>query len=217
MNEELNLFRLFVSVDLKHKEDSIRLDYNKHGNYGANDDDGFKWLRSSWMQGYLGLGGYEYRQYYGEDQLENGVLANYYISSKETVFAVKGYDYVLVKEPYTDSTRVDLVAGYQIKQQEDFDQDRMIVHIGTNTFTFSTRDLAKQLLAQTDKIKPYQDQGTPQGLDKRYELPQQMLRITQRKGNMEVTAQIMELSFDYSQKQGVKISSVRAYYFIKVK
>ncbi|CAM3742469.1 DUF4153 domain-containing protein [Mucilaginibacter galii] len=212
---DFDAMQSLLNVNLKHINDSLRKDYNMNSNYDMADNDSFNWTRSAWLQSYLRLGGYEYRQNYTQDELEDSILANYYINAKEGISLIKGYDYMMVKDPYTDSLKNDTVAGYVVKQHDDFDQNYMILNIGTTQFKFSAKDLATQLAKQTEIMKAYEDTNTPQGLDKKYAVPQKMLRLTQQKANFEVTVQFQEMSFDYSQKEGVRIGSVKAYYFIK--
>jgi hypothetical protein len=204
-----------LSVNLLQKEKTLRKSWLKETN-NFPDEYGYKVYRSNWIQNYLALGGYEYRLQYDEQQLENEMNTNYYIQNKEKVSVLKGYDYMLVKETYPDTISIDTVSGYAIKQGDSFEYDSMILNVGKTKFTFSTTDLAKLLIKQAEKLKPYKDQSALQGLDKKYILPQKMLQLTQIKSGIKVTAQVQEMSFDYTKKDGVKVYSLRAYYFIKI-
>ncbi|WP_345950035.1 DUF4153 domain-containing protein [Mucilaginibacter sp. PAMB04274] len=203
-----------LGINLEQQENTLRKSWQNNTNI-VFDEDSFKIYRTNWVQSYLKLGGYEYRQQYSEEQLENELNTNYYIHTKEALLNLKGYDYMLVKETYADTVSIDTVSGYLIRQGDSFEYDSMILNIGKNKFNFLVTDLAKQIMKQTENLKPYEDQSTPQGLDKRYLLPQKMLRLSQTKSGITVMAQVQEMSFDYTKKYGVRVNSVRAYYFIK--
>lgn len=205
-----------LNVNLKSKQDSIRKSYDKYGNLSNLDDYNFKWTTDDWLQGYLGLQGYANSDDYTQVQLEDTATANYYIICKDAISPVKGYDYMLAKENYIDSLKTDTMAGYVVKQQDDFDQNFMILNIGTTKFKFPTTDLARQIIKQADKLAVYQDKHLPQGPDKNYILPQNLLILTQKQGNFEVMAKVQEMNFNYAKKDGIRISSVKAYYFIKI-
>jgi len=161
------------------------------------------------------LGGYEYRQL-SDDQLENELTSSYSVLNRDKIAALEGYDYLLTKEAFTDTLSVDTVAGYSVKQGYSFEADTMILNIGKTEFVFCAKDLAKQLMKQAEKLKPYEDKTTPRGLDKRYLLPQKMLQLTQVKSGITVMTQVQDMSFDYTKKDGIRIYSVLANYFIKI-
>jgi hypothetical protein len=215
-NYDLQALQPLLTINLSNKLDSVKKTYKGTEMYGS-DHSAIRYATTSLVQEYLGLSGYEYGQNYTQEQIEKGISTNYYLTSKEGISSIKGYDYMLVKDLYLDTLKTDTVAGHLIKQQEDFDHHNLIINIDSNIFTFSTSNLATQLLKQTEIIKPYQDHSTPQGLNKSYSLPQKMLQMSKQKASLVVTAQIKELNFTYSKQDGLMISSVQAYYFIKIK
>jgi hypothetical protein len=207
-----------LEVDLRQQENKLTKSW-KNESYNIPDPYGFNLYRTNWLMQYLGLTGYEYRQQYGEEQAAVELNTYYSVITKETVLAIKGYDYLMVKLPNVDTVSVETVAGYALKQRDGFrsNDDMMIIKIGQTEFNFSALELAKQVIQQNEKLKSYQDQSIPQGLDKRYIVPQNMLTLTQQKAGIKVMVQVKELNFDYTKKNGVRINSVTAYYFIKFK
>ncbi|WDF57383.1 DUF4153 domain-containing protein [Mucilaginibacter sp. KACC 22063] len=204
-----------LSVNLQAKEQELRISW-KNKMYDIPDENGFNFDRINWMQNYLGLSGYEYMQQYSEDRMDMDLNTNYYVRSKQTAYPLKGYDYMMVKETYVDTLSVDTVKGYAIKQGDSFDYDDMIINVGENKFTFPLKVLADQIVKETVNLKPVENTATRQGLDKQYLLPQQMLQIKQSKMGITVMAQVQELSFENTKRNGIKINSARAYYFIKM-
>lgn len=204
-----------LSVNLQAKEQELRISW-KNKMYDIPDENGFKFDRINWMQDYLGLSGYEYMQQYNEEQMEMDLRTSYYVSSKQKTYPLNKYDYMLAKDVYVDTSSVDTVKGYAIKQGDSFDYDEMILNVGAVKFTFSVKDLAKQIVKQTVNLKPTENTETRQGLDKHYLLPQQMLQIKQSKKGITVIAQVQEMVFDNSKRNGIKINSARAYYFMKM-
>lgn len=215
-NYDLQALQPLLNINLSNKLDSVKKTYNSTEVYGSYYST-IRYATTSLVQEYLGLSGYEYGPSYTQEQIEKGISTNYYLTSKEGISSIKGYDYMLVKDLYLDTLKTDTVAGHLVKQQEDFDLNNLIINIDSNIFTFSTSNLAAQLLKQTEIIRPYQDHSTPQGLNKSYRLPQKMLQMSKQKANLVVTAQIKEMNFAYSKQDGFTISSVQAYYFIKIR
>ncbi|QJD97789.1 DUF4153 domain-containing protein [Mucilaginibacter robiniae] len=204
-----------LSVDLQRQENLLKQRWEKDNNH-VPDEYGFNLYKKNWIENYLNLDGYEYREHYSEDQIENELNANYYVRTKEKVSSLTGYDYMLVKDIYTDTVSVDTVASYAVRQRDSFDyNDAMILDIGPTKFTFSVKDLAKQIVQQGDKLSTYKDTSAARGLDKWYLLPKQNLQLTQQKAGIKVTVQVKEISFDFTKKDGVRVNSVSAFYFIK--
>jgi hypothetical protein len=179
------------------------------------DENGYLLYRNNWVEDYLHLGGYRYRQPFEDEQLGSELNAYYYIQTQALANMIKGYDYMLSKDSYPDTLAVDTLNHYVVQQRDNGENDSMILKIGNKEFSFSAKDVADQVIKHGAELKRYEDKNTPNRLDKRYQLPQTMLALTQQKAGITVTAQIQDLSFEYSKKYGVKINSVRACYLIR--
>ncbi|RZK79611.1 MAG: DUF4153 domain-containing protein [Pedobacter sp.] len=211
-NYNFTALQPLLSLNLEKQEKLLQQTWKKMNN-NIVDPRGYMIYRNSWLERYLRLGGYQYRQQYSEDQLET-LSSNYYVKTKTSILNTKGYDYVMESNPFPDASQVDSINGYKLYQRESLEYDNVKLNIDTLEFNFSVVHLAEKLYSQAGNLKVYEDQNSSQGLDKRYLLPAVMLQSTIEKAGIKVTLQIRELSFDYSKKNGIRTNSVRAYYII---
>lgn len=212
-NYEFTALQPILSIDLAQKEDSLRRVYKKSGDYMASEQE-IRWAGTAWVQNYLGLSGYEYRSYEAEEANSPELSTSYFIRTRSNVSSLKGYDYMLDRSMFLDTSLSDTLAGSVITYSDSVDYSLTFM-IGKTRFVFPTNELAIRIVQQEKQLKAYENQASSQALNRNYTLPKEMLQLTQEKEGFRVMAQLQELNFEYAKKQGPKILSFRVLYFIK--
>ncbi|PMD92471.1 hypothetical protein BWI97_20500 [Siphonobacter sp. BAB-5405] len=212
-NYEFTALQPILQVDLFRKEDSLRQTYKTSGDYIPAEQE-IKWAGTAWVQNYLGLSGYEYRSYEAEEENTLELSTNYFIRTNSNLSSIKGYDYMLDRSMFLDTTLSDTLAGSVITYSDSLDNS-LTFKIGKTRFAFPANELALRIVQQEKQLRKYENQASSQALNRNYTLPKAMLQLTQEKEGFRVMAQLQELSFDYSRKQGPRILSFRVWYFIK--
>lgn len=213
-NHHPGVLQPMLEIDLEKQQDTVRKNGKLTANIG-NDYRSARWEMNDWIQRHLHLNRFAYRGRFNEESFD-ALTMSYHFKSSSSTIDIHGFHYAIEHQTYPDSTQVDTLNNLPYRQFRDVQTAAPSIRIGDEVFKFAVTDLLRQFLEKhQERLKKYEDKTPNQGLANQYIIPGTALRLTQKVGNLVVTLQIQDITFDYTKNKEITIQSVRGAYLLK--
>ncbi|MCX2478234.1 DUF4153 domain-containing protein [Pedobacter sp. MC2016-15] len=204
-NYEYSSLKKYVNIDLDHIADSLENTkaIAKSNSYNVRYE--LRNLKVKWLQDYLGLKEFSTSDYDDYERVEKPVaLQSYHLQQNEpNLMDIKGYDYIVETRNH-DHTEINH-AGLKI-YITDFNKEsgQISLQLNNDSTLFDVKALVNNLLAKPEQLNQYKENKNHINATYQYQLPAEMLSITQETKNFRITLKLGTIHFDRNKSKTIK-------------